>query len=62
MERESSPEMRITAIPPLPFGVEIAAIDDENIEYIIFSYFENEAECPPRFDLLFTVDCCLKIL
>lgn len=44
--------MRITAMPPLPFGVDIAAIDDENMEYIILSYFENEAEYPPRFDLL----------
>lgn len=43
--------MRITAIPPLPLGVDIAAIDDENIEYIMFSYFENEAEYPPRFEL-----------
>ena len=37
--------MRITAIPPLPFGVDIAAIDEENIEYIIYlPYCENEAD------------------
>ena len=49
---ESFPDMRITAIPALPFGVDIAAIDEENIEYISLSYFENEADIPPRFYLL----------
>jgi hypothetical protein len=35
----SSPEMRMTAMPPLPRAVEIAAIVEPNIEYMMSSLF-----------------------
>jgi hypothetical protein len=44
-----SPEIRMTATPPLPCGVDIAAIVSENIVYIgiLLCYAKGALLCAP---------------